>query len=433
MGKLTSSPFSQASEDGCIGSVLLEPSVIDNMDLIPSDFYCLKNAIMWETFLEMRATNKPLDAITIGQHLKDNGGLDRIGGYDRMIELQSETLVPSHSTHYSSDVKRYSMARKEIKIMQGGLDLAFNGESASAHVLGALTSLSVDKPDDIGLDQHGENFLESCRQGEVGHLKWWCPEWTAKLGKLSTEIFILHAPRSTGKTAMMLQWITEIHRECIYAPLVSIEMLKKDLAPRFISNIGQVSTFVMRSRGHVTDDEDAKATAALQEIRGLDLRVREGEASMDDIFKFAIMEANKIAEKGRRLGALWVDNLLCINDGGTQYQSKTIMYDSFIKKFRELRNILQVPIFILAHPNAEGNIAWSKDVENIADIILYLDNVPSEGVSLKGSGTFIAQRDDVVGKHLIARFQKNRDGIQPTASLDFVGGTQTFKHLDWED
>jgi hypothetical protein len=143
------------------------------------------------------------------------------------------------------------------------------------------------------------------------------------------------------------------------------------------------------------------------------------------------MEANKVREAGGELGAVWVDNLLCINAGGESYQSKTLMYDSFIKKFRELRNILQVPIFILAHPNAEGNIAWSKDVENIADIILYLQEVPSEGVTLKGSGTFIGQRADVGGKHLIAKFQKNRDGLQPIANLDFVGSTQTFRHLDW--
>jgi replicative DNA helicase len=424
-------PFSKESEDGVLGSILLDPARIDLIDLKPNDFYDRRNAMLWEVLIAMRSVGKPMDTITIGEHLKANGRLEFIGGYDRITALMDFAVIPAHSQSYSEQVKKLSVARSEIVVLQDGLGVAYGGESASSGVLSALTGLSEVKVGDKDIATHGEAFIDKCKLGDVGHLEWWCPEWTNKLGKLSTEIILLHAPRSTGKTALMLQWIRESHINSQYTPLVSIEMLKEGLAPRFISNIGQVSTFTMRSRGSITFDEERKARGALQEIEGLDLRIREGEASMDDIFKFCIMEWNKLKEEGKALGAIWVDNLLCINDGGVQFKSKTLMYDFFMKKFRELRNILKVPIIVLAHPNAEGGIAWSKDAENIADIILYLQEVPSEGVTLKGSGTFIGQRADVSGKHLIAKFQKSRDGISPIANLDFVGSTQTFCHLDW--
>lgn len=420
-------PHSQEAEDAVIGSVLLSPSVMDGIDIKPEDFYNRQNAIIWESFLDMRSKCISIDPITLSEHLKSSNSLDKIGGYPRIDELQSSVLVPNHSQHYAESVLKRSVARSEIGILQDGLTIAYKGESASTAVLSALTSIGNHKADDFDIDVHAQNFVDQCNSGEVGHLKWWCEEWTQKLGKLSTELVILHAPRSTGKTALMLQWITETHRDGKVSPLVSIEMLKRSLAPRFIANIGQVSTFAMKSRGFVTLTEQGKSDDAIKEIRALDIRVREDEASIDDIFQYAISENNR-----KKLDAIWVDNLLCINDGGKQYQSKTIMYDYFIKKFRELRNVLQVPVFILAHPNADGNIAWSKDVENIADVIIYLEQVQDEGVKLRESGKIIEQNTFVKGKHVLAKFQKSRDGIQPVASLDFVGSTQTFSHIGWE-
>jgi hypothetical protein len=147
--------------------------------------------------------------------------------------------------------------------------------------------------------------------------------------------------------------------------------------------------------------------------------------SIDDIRSWAVIEHREGAD------AIFVDNLLSISDGGKQYQSKTIMYDDFIRKFRDLRDTLKIPIIILAHPNAEGAVAWSKDVENFADIILYLFEVPPEGCSTKVG--HIEKIIDIQGKHIIAQFQKNRQGISPTASLHFKGDTQTFEHIRWEE
>lgn len=427
MSNLKTPPHSQEAEDAVIGSVLLSPDVISNIDLKPLDFFDRRNSILWKAFLDMRAQCKPIDAITFGEHLKDINSLDEIGGYDRLVELQDSVLVPCHSVQYADKVKKLSIARSEIGILQGGLAVACKGESASTSVMAALTGISTQKEEDFGMDIHAKNFVERCVAGDVGSLDWWCPEWTEKMGKLESELVILHAPRSTGKTAIMLQWITETHKSGGVAPLVSIEMQKKTLAQRFIANIGQVCTFAMKSRGYVTPEEKVKSGEAIKTIRALDIRVRDGEASIDDIFQYAITENNR-----KKLDVIWIDNLLCINDGGKNYQSKTIMYDAFIKKFRELRNVLGVPVIILAHPNADGNIAWSKDVENIADIIIYLERVPDEGVMHKLSGKFIEKKNFVEGRHIIAVFQKNRDGTQPVASLDFDGALQTFRHIGWE-
>jgi hypothetical protein len=182
----------------------------------------------------------------------------------------------------------------------------------------------------------------------------------------------------------------------------------------------------MRSRGHITRDEEERANKAAEDLRVLDLCVRDKGMTIDDIRSWAIIEHSKGAD------AIFIDNLLSISDGGKQYQSKTIMYDDFIRKFRDLRDILKIPIIILAHPNQDGNIAWSKDVENFADQILFLEEVTPDGMNTRCGRI---ERMDTHGenKHIVANFQKNRQGISPIASLEFSGRTQTFEHICWED
>jgi len=107
------------------------------------------------------------------------------------------------------------------------------------------------------------------------------------------------------------------------------------------------------------------------------------------------------------------------------------MYDYFIQQIIDLRNDIKIPIFLLAHPSAEGLVAYSRNIENLCDVILYLHTVPSEGIDV--DGRTIMPRYDIGGDHVIAKFQKNRQGLSPVASLEFNKQTQTFKHLSWED
>lgn len=417
-------PHSIESEKGVLGSVLLMPSCMDNLSISPEHFYDRRNSRLWEGLMEMRESNKVMDAVTIGEWLKSSGALEAIGGYDYLVELQDETLVPGHSGHYVDAVKKAYNERRRIEVLEDALGAAYRGEDGLEDALSALNCIDVGRDEEIELHQMGEEFISACKEGNVGHFEWWCNEWTAKLGKMSSDLMIFHAPRSTGKTAMMLQWMTECHKSGGRAPLASIEMLKKELVPRFLAHLGQVSTFTMRTRGSVTCDEEAKAKKANEDLRALSFCIRDKGMTIRDIVNWADAENRK-----KKVDVIFIDNLLSISDGGKSYQSKTIMYDYFIRKLRDLRDLLKVPIIILAHPNADGGVAWSKDCENFADIILYMAEVYEEGVNVNGKQiSHIPMR----GKHILARLQKNRQGIQPWASLEFIGATQTFRHVQWE-
>ena len=417
-------PYSEVAERGLLGSILIDPEKIHDLQIKAEEFYIRKHQTLWSTLIDMSGSNQHMDTITIGEWLNNHGELDNIGGYDYMSKLMEGAGVSHHSQSYADEIVRHSKSRQLIGILDGGCEKAYNDdpESVSSEVMSSLIDGMSSRSSDLEVHEHAEKYIDNCNEGVAGTFSWFTPEWDFKLGRMSSELMILHAPRSTGKTAMMLQWIVEAHRAEKRTPLASIEMLKSELAPRFIGHIGNINTLTMRIR-KPTVEEESKAREATKKIKALNLCVRDKGMSIDDIRSFAIKESRKGVD------AIFIDNLLSISDGGKQYQSKTIMYDDFIRKLRDLRDTLEIPIIILAHPNAEGQVAWSRDVENFADVILFMAEVPSDGLMV--SGKHIAARS-VIGKHIIAKWQKNRQGIQPIAHLDFIGETQTFRHLDWE-
>jgi replicative DNA helicase len=417
-------PVSEESERGVLGSCLLDPTIIGSIQLHEHDFYDPRNQKLWVALNDQYTEGKAMDAITIGSWLQDNNQLELVGGYDRLVELQDAALVSAHSQFYAEGVLKASKLRQEIKALEEGLVVAYDGNSASEGVISSLIRVNVDTQKDLSIEEHGEKFIEDCVNARCGHFGWWCPEWTEKLGKQSSELVLLHAPRSTGKTALMLQWQIAAHMRGDRTPLASIEMLKGELLPRYLAHVGQMDTYRMKVRPiGATEDEAHRARKALKRVAELDLCVRDKGMTIEDIRGWAVAEWREGAQ------AIFVDNLLSISDGGKKYDSKTIMYDDFIRKFRDLRDDLQIPIIILAHPNANMEIAWSKDVENFADQIILLANVPQDGIEVNGQTVYHLPLN---GTHVIAKFQKNRQGLSPVASLEFNGVTQTFKHIQWE-
>jgi replicative DNA helicase len=130
--------------------------------------------------------------------------------------------------------------------------------------------------------------------------------------------------------------------------------------------------------------------------------------------------------------ALMIDNLLCISDNNG-YDSRTQMYMNFLQELREIRNDIQIPIILLAHPNAEGKLAWSSDAENLVDILIYMYDVSAlqaqDPEKFKKSNLSVAALPDGHA-HIAFKFQKNRDGITPRLEMDFHKEIQTFTPLN---
>ena len=107
--------YSVLSEQSVLGSIILDPKVINDIDLQAKDFFKEVHQIIFEAMLEISKKNNPIDLITLMEELKKNNMLEQVGGIGYIASLS--TIVPSTSNikYYSDTVKELAEKRKIIK------------------------------------------------------------------------------------------------------------------------------------------------------------------------------------------------------------------------------------------------------------------------------------------------------------------------------
>ena len=418
-----SRPLDLEAERGVLGAILLEPeSIAKCVDLTPEMFTEFHHGALFGALVEMWHEGKPMDAITIGAWLKEHDKLATVGGYDVLVELQNAAITTAYTEHYAGLVLKNWNSWQYMRLLSASSEDLAGGADPSevgSALISDLSNIMLPSIPTLKPHEYAEQFLQDCIDGVVGTVPWWTHEWDMRVGKLSNEIVIVHAKRSTGKTAAIIQWIIRAHQEGYRIPFASIETTTKRIMPRFMSVLARVNTLLMRNR-RPTSDEVSRANQGIMDIEKLGLVIRDRSMTIKDINTWAIMEKQNGAD------AIVIDNLLSIS-ADRVYESKVVMYDHFLREFRKMRDNLDIPIIIIAHPNADGQVAWSRDAENFADIVLFYQEVQDEGIKINGT---LVERLPLAGRHVLGVFQKNRDGIQYlSANLEFIPEIQTFRHI----
>ena len=423
-------PISDDGEQGLLGSMLLDPEKIGKISYIRSEyFYHPKHQKLYKSLIEMYVNNMTIDTLLVRQYLIEKDRLEQVGGEEYLMHLMDSTIVASHSQHYAKKIEQAYNLRKDISILEKGLNSLYNWEDGAAdQVISNLTCDQLEDNKELPLDKMAEKWVDDSHSGACGKFPWWCESWDKKLGMVdrgsTAPLMLLVSPRSTGKTALSLNWLRRLHEKGLKIAYSSIEMQTQELVPRLISSYG-IDTWNMSTRGYCTKDELEKSAKAIKEIKNLNLIIKDKSQSIDDIRSFCISQSRK-----GQLDGLIVDNLLTINPGTKDYVNRTIFYDYCISRFKELRDELNVPILILCHPTGD-KVANSQNCENIADVILFLHNVPANGLDV--NGVTIHNDYDVPGQHCIIKFSKNRQGLSPVSHCSFMKPYQTFNHIKWED
>jgi replicative DNA helicase len=377
-------PHSEEAERGVLGSVLLDPS--SSLDkclakrLGPDCFYDRRHQALFENLVDMSQANMPMDAITIGEWLKTNNALDKVGGYDYLVQLQDSTLVPAHVEFYCDIVLEKRLYRMLIEQSSEVIDAAYRAEVDASELVGdAEASL-------FKLSEHGaENipdWKESVRNAFIeientdpnaliSGVTTGLMGLNERCGGLQkTDMIVLAARPAMGKTSLALN-IAEnaalgIHGEKIGVAVFSLEMSREQLVKRMLFSNARLPMHRAKGRG-LTPDEHAKLTAAVD-------RLSKAEIYIDDT---PGMEAVELRSRARRLkdrhgiGLVVVDYLQLMNyskfakDGR---QRETMAISGAIKA---MAKELDVPVLILSQ--------LSRAAESTGDNIPKLSHLRDSG------------------------------------------------------
>lgn len=228
-------PHSMEAEDGVMGSILLDPvdSLIKAQDagLSPESFYDRRNQALYHQLQAMLSANVPMDTLTIGEWLKDRNELDRCGGYDRLMELQGETMVAAHVGYYAKIVSEKKLRRSIIQIAGKMMEDAYGADVEATAILqefparlARLMSGSDSKTNAAILDAWMER-MEKIKNKELSAglpLPW--PGLDKMMCGLQPGLIMLGARPSVGKTTLAVNISDYLARQGIPGAWVPRDM-----------------------------------------------------------------------------------------------------------------------------------------------------------------------------------------------------------------
>lgn len=246
-------PYNGEAERAVLGSVLLNNDcwgeVFANVN--EEDFYVNSNRAIFYGMYSLFEEGIPVDHVTLGNKLREQGELNKIGGAVALSNLTDAVAAPSNVGHYANIVREASSIRRLIYCAQ---DVTVNGFKAEGidslspsieELIRAAQDLGRRRMPDNLLDI-GSKVLENYKKAVDGYRGIAFP-WPSldkmTAGAWPKTITMFVARPSTGKTFVAVICARHAWMNGKRVLIVSPEMSKDEIAERFFVIHSEVSYY----------------------------------------------------------------------------------------------------------------------------------------------------------------------------------------------
>lgn len=443
-------PHSVEAERSTIGSLLVDKdSIIKISDFIrPEDFYHDTHKMIYRAITDLYDKRSPIDLVTLTNILEERKELKIIGGASYLASLANEVPTATHIFQYATIVKEKAILRQLILVGDTIKGLGFREDGnvdelideAEKTLFGVSQSYISDRFVHIKevlnntyekiSDLHDPDAKEKYRGIPTG--------FKALDNLLSglqpSDLVILAARPSMGKTALALNMGENIAKRGKTVGLISLEMSKEQLVERMFCSLLSVDSWKMRT-GKLSDDDFGKIGGVMDELNSMKIFI-------DDSVGNSISE---LKAKARRLkmehglDVLIIDYLQLMSAGNfNSYQSNRVQEISEISRaLKALARDLNIPIIALSQLSRAVEMRPSKvpqlsdlresgAIEQDADVVLmlYREDYYEEDTDRKGvTDVFIRKhRNGPIG-HIELAFKKEQ--------MKFLDIEKTRKYDDY--
>ncbi|MDO5102309.1 MAG: replicative DNA helicase [Lautropia sp.] len=443
-------PHSIEAEQSVLGGLLLNNRTWEDIaDIInEDDFYRLDHRLIWTAISDLVKQDKPADALTVIDTLKQRGQLEEAGGPAYLASLSNSVASAANIRHYADMVRDRAVLRRLIGVSEEIANDAFNAQGRSVNeVLDAAEARMFQIAEDNGkkkkdfqglgplvdkvfrrIDELYSRANPSKITGiPTGFID--LDEMTAGMQK--GDLIILAARPSVGKTAFALN-IAENVAIQYGAPVAvfSMEMGAEQLVMRLIGSTGRIDQSRMRT-GQLTEDDFMRLTDAMAKMQGAPLFIDETPA----LNPFELRaRARRLARQYDHLGLIVVDYLQLMtgaNPNGRENRATEV--GEISRALKALAKELQCPVIALSQLSREvekrqdkrplmSDLRESGSIEQDADVIFFIhrDDRYDPEAETKGMAEIIIgkQRNGPIGSVTLAfdgkytKFDNYYDGGQ---------------------
>lgn len=382
-------PFSLEAEQGLIGGMVLNPSMIDvwSDGLKAEDFYWSDNGELFATIVSMAANREPIDFVTLA---------DRIGtfqsGNDALVycaQIKIGVFSSANAGAYARIVLERKLDRLIADVAEEVHGIAMSAESTEVKVAAVQAQVQRIDAGESATDVYDMaeclpeyvTELERRRdlQGKFDGLETGLADLDERLNGLKPEEVVVVAARAKmGKTTFAMGIIRHnAIRKGKKTMVFSLEMSKTQLQDRILAAEAGVPLNAIQ-RGTALDDYPSEMVAAFSKMQGMNIKIIDKPG-------MTISRARSIARRQKYrhgLDLILIDHIGLL-DGDDRRMDARARISDITRQAKLMAKELGIPVILVSQLNRalEGrpdkrpmpsDLRESGTIEQDADMIIFV-------------------------------------------------------------
>jgi len=383
-------PQNLDAERSILGAILIDNHTLNLAieKLRPEDFFSDHHRRIFNQMIELGDAQEAIDTVTLYDALQRKGELEAAGGAAYIAQLLDGVPHVSHVDHYARIVKEKARLRTLIHtahaIQQTALDAEEDADAVLDQAESAIFQIAEDRIR-TGLvpmrDVVHESFDRLQRVMTEGKRITGMATGYSQLDNLTSglqpsELIILAARPSVGKTALALNLAENAAKLGAQVAIFSLEMSKESLLMRLLASQARIDAHKFRT-GHFSKQDWQQMTQSLAEIANTSVWI-------DDTASASVTEIGAKARRLKRdkgLSMVVVDYLQLIAARG-RFSNRNEEVSSITRGLKALAKELKVPVLVLSQltraPEREirapqlADLRESGAIEQDADVVMFI-------------------------------------------------------------
>ncbi|MDR2555264.1 MAG: replicative DNA helicase [Fibromonadaceae bacterium] len=437
-------PQAKDAEIWLLGGIFQDPKSLGEVSLIlrnGTEFYLEKHQAIWNAMLTLTKSGNPIDVMTVADVLEKNDKLALAGGKDYLFTIMESVPSAANIDYYAEIIHSKYILRELIfssnKTIKEALELTANTEEVLQATEKRIFDLVTEqvKENTEPLSKVAIDFLNklATRKNELSG----CPTDFKDLDNLTnglqkTDLIILAARPSMGKTALALNIAVNAAKQNKTVLFFSLEMNMQQLAIRVLSSEAEIDLSKLR-QGKIDTETINFLLVKSKEMESMSLFIDDSS----EVRAFDLISKCRIFKRkhNNNLDLVIVDYLQMMKINGNS-ENRAVGVAENSRMLKVLAKELQIPVLALAQLNRNvenrptgsrpqlSDLRDSGSIEQDADIVCFIHR-PAKEKEKRRKDDYEILEEEKREAHLI--IAKNRNGPTTDIQLEFHGEFTKFK------
>jgi replicative DNA helicase len=363
-------------EEAVIGALLIDTDTHELIaNLSPDCFYHEGNRLVFIAIRELLDKNKPVDILTVSEHMRKTSTLDEAGGPFYITTLTNRVATSANIETHILILHEKRYFREIIKIGVTAVSKAYSEETDVFDLMqevengfssagDQVVSSNIKHISDIGKEVTKTN-IENQNKPTGGGVPTYFPD-IDNLGMPQNGDMVVWAARaSMGKTSAMISSAIRQAKAGIVVGIMSMEMSRHSLYNRMLCHETGIS-FRRIANGDLSDSEKEMVEHAKLDISKLPIYIEDAPNQSLQQFRTNVMRMRK----SHKVDIVYADHLGKLKIKALE-QNMYAMVTEIIRGVKSLARLLDIPIVIL--------VQLSRKVEGRKDMRPMLSDLRDSG------------------------------------------------------